>query len=660
MKIEPLIAQLAASALSSGGRALLVGGAVRDSLLGMEPKDQDVELYGIPEKDVEPFLQSTGTHLVRVGRSFPVWKVWTDDMGQGKAVDVALPRREMKTGPRHTDFSVVLDPFMPFHEAAARRDFTINAIGLDPLTEELLDPHGGAQDIRDRRLKHVSAHFAEDPLRVMRGAQFCARFGLTPDPATIAFCRQLTPEHLPPERLGEEWGKLLLKGQKPSAGLKFLRDCDWVKHFPEINALIGVQQDPVWHPEGDTYVHTLHCLDAFATRRTGDEAKDLRVGLAVLCHDFGKPKTAGIINGRWTAHGHEAAGEEPTRSFLNRLNVAHDVIADVVPLVTTHMTPKHLFKQAAHHGHNVDGGVRRLAMKVKLDNLATVCWCDDSGRPPKPQSSPASDWLLATATRLEVATKKPERMVLGRHLVAEGYQPGPHFRPILESVMERQLNGEFADAKQAVDWVLTHPALQTAPRLPISVAPPEDLPRPNKSVLPEQSAGLTAPARDVTRDAPSTNAIEQRNGRLFSNGQDVGMLETTLKGDTLEIARLYIKPEFQRQGIGKQVIPFLLDANPTANRIEAYPLRNEFWLKQKPDGMTTDGAFLFDRGQHRQGTRAAFADPRLPIPVLPPEDQPAATTPAPPSKAALREQAKGLTAAARDATITRSQPSMGE
>lgn len=242
---------------AAGGRALLVGGCVRDAALGREAKDLDIEVYGLEAAALEKVLAKS-FELDLVGKAFGVIKL------RGVPVDVSLPRRESKTGLGHKAFSVLSDPNLPFAEAAARRDFTINAMGFDPLTGELLDPHGGLRDLERRLLRHTSDKFSEDPLRVLRGAQFAARFGLAVAPETIALCSGIQPEGLARERVQEEWRKLLLQGERPSLGLAFLKDCRWLVHFPELAALVDCAQDPQWHPEGDVWVHTLHALDIFA------------------------------------------------------------------------------------------------------------------------------------------------------------------------------------------------------------------------------------------------------------------------------------------------------------------------------------------------------------------------------------------------------------
>jgi len=297
---------------AAGGRALVVGGCVRDAVLGTAAKDLDIEVYGIGPAELVPLL---GEHfrLDLVGQAFGVVKL------HGLPIDIAIPRRESKAGLGHKGFDIFSDPRMVPEEAASRRDFTINSMALDPMRGELIDPFGGLCDIRARILRHTSAKFVEDPLRVLRGMQFVARFELTTAPETVTLCSGIEPEGLARERIFEEWKKLLLLGVRPSIGLEFLRACGWIRVFPELEALVGCPQEPEWHPEGDVWTHTLHCLDAFAQERIGDEWEDLVVGLAVLCHDTGKPSTTKNEDGRIRTLGHEAAGESPTRSFLGRM-----------------------------------------------------------------------------------------------------------------------------------------------------------------------------------------------------------------------------------------------------------------------------------------------------------------------------------------------------
>lgn len=437
----PVVADLVRKA---GGRALLVGGCVRDKLLGIEPKDFDIECFGISSEDIRKTLASS-FDLDLVGASFGVIKLHHYD------IDVAMPRRETKLGLGHRAFGMEYDPSLTLEEASARRDFTVNAIYSDPLTNEILDPWNGRGDLEKGILRHVSDHFSEDPLRVLRGMQFVARFDLAPAPETVAVCRAMTPEGLASERLFEEWGKLLTKGVKISRGLDFLRAVGWVKYYPELERLIGCAQDPEWHPEGDVWNHTLACLDAFAAKRIGDFDEDLIVGLAVLCHDFGKPACTAYDprRRRIRSLGHDEAGVEPTIAFLKRLTNEERLLKEVPPLVRLHMRPFAMWKDKSS-----DGAIRRLALKVvRIDRLIRVAAADDEGRPPFPSEPESLVWLAEQAKRLEVEQAAPKPIVQGRDLIALGMSPGVKFGVILKAAYEAQLDGKFFDLKGGIEYV---------------------------------------------------------------------------------------------------------------------------------------------------------------------------------------------------------------
>ena len=439
--------QVAELLKAAGGRALLVGGCVRDGLLEIPAKDVDMEVYGLNADLVERTLKNT-FRLDTVGRAFGVFII------KGHDIDLALPRRESNSGPKHTDFVVEGDPSMSPKEAASRRDFTINAISFDPLTDELLDPYDGVTDLKARHLRHVSAAFSEDPLRVLRGMQFIARFELEATPETITLCQELSPEHLPSERLWEEWKKLFLKGVQPSKGLRFLQACNWLQYFPEIEALVGCEQDPEWHPEGDVWTHTYHCLDAYARHRVGVEWEDLIVGLAVLCHDMGKAVSSFVDEktGRIRSPRHDVDGVPIARTFLERLTRQRKIFEEVLPLVEQHMRPLALYRDGAG-----DTAIRRLAARVKrVDRLTRVAFADKSGRPPiVVDDFPEGDWLLKKATELAIEDCAPKPILLGRHLIELGIKPGAQFGKILDRAYEAQLEGEFNDEASARVYLKT-------------------------------------------------------------------------------------------------------------------------------------------------------------------------------------------------------------
>ncbi len=438
-----VVADVCRRVRDAGGRAWLVGGSVRDTLRGEAAHDADAEVHGLTPDAVDAALRGGSYVVDAVGKAFAVFKLhdWP--------VDVALPRRERKTGPGHRGFDVEVDPQLGLPAAAARRDFTLNAIYLDPLTGELADPLGGRDDLAAGRLRHCSEAFAEDPLRVLRAMQLVARFDLEVAPETVALCRGLRAEELPVERVAGEWEKLLLQGETPSRGLHFLRDAHWLRYYPELARLDGCGQNERHHPEGDVLVHTGLCLDAFARRRLGDRLEDLIVGLAVLCHDLGKPDTVAVIDGVIRTYNHHAAGEAPTRSLLARLTRRQDIVTQVLPLVRHHNAPNFFFKDGAG-----PAAIRRLARTVgRLDRLVRVARADWQGRGDLDCPCPGCDWLLERAADLGISDHAPTPLVQGRHLIALGLEPSPRFKKLLDACYEAQLDGIFTDEAGAQVYV---------------------------------------------------------------------------------------------------------------------------------------------------------------------------------------------------------------
>lgn len=428
---------------SAGGTAYLVGGCVRDAFRGETSKDLDLEVYGIAADKLQDILASKFA-LNTVGVSFGVIKLNAFD------IDVALPRRESKATPGHRGFLVDTVPDLSFREACERRDFTINAILANPLTGEIIDPCGGMPDIEDGVIRHIGEHFLEDPLRVLRAMQFTARFGFQIATETIDVCRSMTPENLPRERLASEWEKLLLKGVKPSLGLAFLRDCGWIRYYPELEALIGCPQYFKWHPEGDVWNHTMHAVDALPLVRTGNPADDLLVAVSALCHDFGKPRTTEHeTDGRITSYGHEIEGEPAVRSFIGRLWNMPDFAEQVVRLVGAHMRPRALVANNAS-----DKAYRRLAVDVgRMDLLAAVVECDMRATPPNPPALEIIETFRRKSEDLALSREPPKPLLQGRHLLERGLKPGPEFKRILDDCYEHQIEGDFMDLDSALTYL---------------------------------------------------------------------------------------------------------------------------------------------------------------------------------------------------------------
>src|SRR5579862_2201756 len=259
--LPPLLEAIVRELRSAGYRALVVGGAVRDALLGQEPKDLDIEVSGIVYDRLAALIAQYG-RVDLVGKSFGVVKLQSG----GGEYDFSVPRRDSKVGPKHQDVSATFDESITPREAASRRDFTINAMACDPLTGEVLDFFGGRDDLKNRILRATSDAFAEDPLRVLRGMQFACRFDLDIAPETVEKCRSIVYRFssIARERVAEEFMKWAVKSVRPGRIAEYLRLTGWEVHFPEIARLAGVPQDPHWHPEGDVSVHTMLVLDAAA------------------------------------------------------------------------------------------------------------------------------------------------------------------------------------------------------------------------------------------------------------------------------------------------------------------------------------------------------------------------------------------------------------
>ncbi|HEY6217797.1 MAG TPA: HD domain-containing protein [Pyrinomonadaceae bacterium] len=450
--IPEKVLALARAIHDAGGRALLVGGCVRDELMIKQPKDLDLEVYQLDAARLREILDQFGPVNV-VGEAFTVYKL-------GNHLDVSIPRRERKSGRGHKGFVIEGDPAMSIAEATRRRDFTINAILYDPLTGERIDPYGGQRDIQQRVLRAVSSEtFAEDSLRVLRAAQFAARFEFDIDPETVELCRSVDLSDLPPERIWVEMEKLLLQAQHPSIGLEWLRKLGAIeKLFPEIQSLIGVPQDPEWHPEGDVFVHTKLVVDR--ARELIDDLsypRQVTVMLASLAHDFGKPATTEFIEGHWRSRGHEEAGVAPAESFLDRVKVhtidGYNVRAQVIAIVREHLKPGEFYKKRDEVG---EGAFRRLARRCEPDLLYRVAKADSLGRNadwvPREQwyGAEAQEWFIQRTRELEVDLRAPDPLLLGRHLLDLGVEPGPRMGEITRAVYEMQLDGRVRTLDEAI------------------------------------------------------------------------------------------------------------------------------------------------------------------------------------------------------------------
>jgi tRNA nucleotidyltransferase (CCA-adding enzyme) len=457
MTLPPELERIVRALHTAGFRALVAGGAVRDDLLGLEPKDFDIEVYGVSFDVLAGMLAQHG-RVDLVGQHFGVVKLTVTG---GRIYDFSLPRRDSKIGRAHRDFLATFDPGITPEEAASRRDFTINAMAFDPVANQLLDFFGGREDLKNRVLRATSNAFSEDPLRVLRGMQFACRFNLTIDPATAAQCRAIADEYstIAQERVAEEFMKWAIKSEHPGRIAESLVATGWIVHFPEIANILEVPQDPEWHPEGIVGIHTMLVVDAAARIAARDLlVDDERAVLlfSALTHDFAKAGTTALRerNGilRWTAHGHEAAGGPLARAFLERIGIKPAIVEQVVPLVENHLAHSSLRNDVTPRT------VRRLALRLapaNITQLIRLIEADHSGRPPLPAALPESAVCIRDmAAAQAVATKPQSALILGRHVLPYfDDRPGPHIGEVTRAAYEAQTDGAFSNEEEALAWL---------------------------------------------------------------------------------------------------------------------------------------------------------------------------------------------------------------
>jgi len=426
-----------------GAKPIVVGGCVRDTLLGIECKDFDIEIFLVDSLElIEKTLSKYGS-VKLVGKSFGVLILRVD----GYDFDFALARTEKKIGNSHQDFEVTTNANLSFKEASLRRDFTINAIGYDYFEDKFLDPHNGINDLKNKTLRHIKDEtFVEDALRVYRAIQFTARFGFDLDPQTLNLCKKIVAsdelKYLANERIYEEFKKLFLKSSKPSIGLELMRDLGVLRYFPELEALIGCEQDKEYHPEGDVWIHTLMTVDELARiiseQKIEDEYRIIYLFYGILCHDLGKPFcTETTDEGRVISHKHEALGVELTISFLSRLTNEKKFIDIVCTLVKNHLAPFQLYLAESSLK-----AVKRLSLKVNIEDLCIVCLADCLGRDIKDKEKcpKATSWLLGKAKELNIQNEALKPYVQGRDLIKLGLKPSKEFKEILDFAFDLQID----------------------------------------------------------------------------------------------------------------------------------------------------------------------------------------------------------------------------
>jgi len=429
------IIEIAKEIKEQGGTAFIVGGFVRDMILKRKSKDIDVEVFGLDADALVAILERHGD-VVKCGASFGVFK-----LGE---YDFALPRTEKKVGNKHVDFEVIANPHMPKHEASLRRDLTINALMFNPLTGEVIDNHNGLAHLEEGIIKHVNdATFAEDALRILRVAQFSARFNFGVHEDTKELCVKLLPElqYISKERFMIEIEKILMKSENPSIAFRFMNEIGLLElFFPELHTLVGIEQGKKHHPEGNVFEHTMLALDSVPMNE-----RELDIMLAILVHDMGKAVVTVERESDEVIHffGHAEEGEAPVRSFMSRITNDLALIEKVVTLTKFHMRA-YDFKSKLDRR-----SLRRLALKVSIPDLMKVHIADKRGRL---NNAPELSYVEAILSLHEDIANEIKPIIKGRDLINLGLMPSKEFKAILAQVFEAQLEDEFSSHEEGVEF----------------------------------------------------------------------------------------------------------------------------------------------------------------------------------------------------------------
>ena len=452
--IEPTLYEkiqvIAGAIAKKGGRALLVGGAVRDMVMNIAIKDIDIEVHGLSDDVLFDTLNNFG-HVGLVGKSFGVLRIY------GLDVDWSLPRTD---SPGRKPI-VVVDPFMSLEDAARRRDLTMNAMFFDIGTQELIDFFQGQEDIKNKILRAPDIRFFEqDPLRFYRVMQFTSRFAMYPDQELNSVCEKMDIRSISRERIEQEFRKMLLLSERPSLGIRWLRRINRLHEVvPELAATIGIMQNPQWHPEGDVFEHTMQVLDAAAiiVRKYDNEFDKLVLLYAALCHDLGKTTTTVEVKGVLKSIGHEIESKKYAKTMMKRITHDVDLINAVASLVLHHMAPLQFVSNKAQLP-----AYKRLANKldhrVTMEMLIDLCLADKRGRNgeghlPLSKNFEEVELFKKQVEAAGVFTGKEKPILKGLDLL-DVFQPGPQLGRALAYAYELQIDKSIRDKDYLKECVL--------------------------------------------------------------------------------------------------------------------------------------------------------------------------------------------------------------
>ncbi len=432
-KAEKTAYNIACKVDARGGRTFYVGGFVRDKLLGISNKDVDIEVHGIEAEMLCEILSEIG-NPIEYGSSFGIYSI------KGEDIDIALPRKEKLIGVRHRDFEIEVDPFIGTLGAARRRDFTMNSLMEDVLTGEIVDHFGGIRDIKDGVIRHIDSQtFIEDPLRVLRAAQFAARFIFTIAEETIELCRNIDLSQLSKERVEEELRKALCKSDRPSIFFESLRRMDKLADwFPELESLIGLEQDAIYHPEGDVWTHTMEVIDRAVAFRD-NVGNPFAFMLFALTHDLGKIVTTEEIDGRIHSYKHEKKGQPLVEAFVRRITNKKEIIEYLLNMVPLHMRPN----VVSHSKPKIKSTNRLFDAAIKPEDLIWFAQADKPVFSLNEKFEGDPEFLQERLKIYEETMAKP--YVKGRDLIDAGFEPSEYFNELLEYAHKLRLAGVNKD-----------------------------------------------------------------------------------------------------------------------------------------------------------------------------------------------------------------------
>lgn len=437
MKISPAAETISRIIETAGGNAWITGGACRDEIMGRTPRDFDIEAFGITKEAACEAIRAAGFACKIAGAAYSIIIATVD----GEDIEISISAGTIA-------------------EAAARRDFTANAIYFRPATGEWADSFGGRADI-EAGIIRATPGFAQDPGRMMRAARFAARFGWTIEPATRDMIRAMAGRmsEVATERIWPEFAKAF-EADRPGDFIRAMAEIGIMGHFPEIAAIWDCPQDSAWHPEGTTGIHTAFTMDAAAAicRRDGIEGEDRIAFIAgAMAHDFGKATTTVTReDGRIASPGHAEAGIEIAARFFARCGIAGSPVAErAIAMTAEHMS---------HTGEISPRTVRRIAARIArhgatISDIARIIEADASGRPPIPAGMPEGGRrMIEIAASMAIVDAAPVAIIMGRHCIAAGMAEGPRIGRIRRAAFEAQIDGAFEDEAGGIAWIAEHAA----------------------------------------------------------------------------------------------------------------------------------------------------------------------------------------------------------